>query len=274
MKRRRFPVTRILASVILACATTVAVAWGLALWAPIAQGRGIVSVDGDHLQPWILRVDRPGAERFIYFEKGRVYSKRNVGPPMASSSAVACWSFATSTRTNPRFARGSLTVPVELEAEMARQPRTAWGVAHDTRGWPFPALACTFIGTTATDALHVYDIRDGVRIEPQQSVSLPGGMGGVSLARTAATFVVNESLADVRALPTQPLASGFVLNTLLAGAAWFGTLTAGSLLVAGIKARVRKPAGHCPKCNYDLRGDLASGCPECGWNRSDKPKPA
>jgi len=29
---------------------------------------------------------------------------------------------------------------------------------------------------------------------------------------------------------------------------------------------------YCPKCKYDLRGDLASGCPECGWNRRDATK--
>jgi hypothetical protein len=28
--------------------------------------------------------------------------------------------------------------------------------------------------------------------------------------------------------------------------------------------------GMCPKCHYDLRGDLAGGCPECGWNRQRK----
>ena len=33
------------------------------------------------------------------------------------------------------------------------------------------------------------------------------------------------------------------------------------------KRRMRR--GLCPLCNYDLRGDLAAGCPECGWNRED-----
>lgn len=27
--------------------------------------------------------------------------------------------------------------------------------------------------------------------------------------------------------------------------------------------------GKCPKCDYDLRGDLSSGCPECGWRREN-----
>lgn len=27
--------------------------------------------------------------------------------------------------------------------------------------------------------------------------------------------------------------------------------------------------GRCPKCKYELRGDYAHGCPECGWNRTN-----
>jgi hypothetical protein len=28
--------------------------------------------------------------------------------------------------------------------------------------------------------------------------------------------------------------------------------------------------GMCPKCHYDLKGEIAKGCPECGWNRGNK----
>ncbi len=28
-----------------------------------------------------------------------------------------------------------------------------------------------------------------------------------------------------------------------------------------------RSVGHCPKCGYDLRGDLDNGCSECGWGR-------
>jgi hypothetical protein len=30
-----------------------------------------------------------------------------------------------------------------------------------------------------------------------------------------------------------------------------------------------RSSGWCPQCAYDLRGDLLTGCPECGWNRPD-----
>lgn len=29
----------------------------------------------------------------------------------------------------------------------------------------------------------------------------------------------------------------------------------------------RRGRGLCPRCAYDLRGDLAGGCSECGWRR-------
>ena len=45
------------------------------------------------------------------------------------------------------------------------------------------------------------------------------------------------------------------------------------LLVYLVRRRVQLPdrrrcMGKCPKCGFDLRGDLESGCPECGWNRA------
>lgn len=32
---------------------------------------------------------------------------------------------------------------------------------------------------------------------------------------------------------------------------------------------IRRRRGRCPQCAYDLRGDLASGCSECGWKRAE-----
>ncbi len=49
------------------------------------------------------------------------------------------------------------------------------------------------------------------------------------------------------------------------------------LVVAAPTARFwwldgRRPRpGHCHKCGYDLRGNLAGGCPECGWGREATP---
>jgi len=47
-------------------------------------------------------------------------------------------------------------------------------------------------------------------------------------------------------------------------------ILAGLLFCFGFK-RLPDPT-RCPACKYDLRGDLKSGCPECGWNRpKDRP---
>ena len=45
-----------------------------------------------------------------------------------------------------------------------------------------------------------------------------------------------------------------------------------SLLIATIavplvRQNLRAKRGRCLPCGYDLRGDLARGCPECGWRR-------
>jgi hypothetical protein len=35
-------------------------------------------------------------------------------------------------------------------------------------------------------------------------------------------------------------------------------------LLDEIEARVLRGAGHCPRCNYDLTGNVSGVCPECG----------
>ena len=43
-------------------------------------------------------------------------------------------------------------------------------------------------------------------------------------------------------------------------------------LVLGWRYQSRLQSGRCPKCGYDLKGNLADAagkCPECGWRRGD-----
>jgi len=65
-------------------------------------------------------------------------------------------------------------------------------------------------------------------------------------------------------LPAQPLALGLIINTALYSVLWY------LLLLSLVQARrlFRRRRGRCPRCAYDLRHDLAAGCPECGWNRA------
>jgi hypothetical protein len=64
-------------------------------------------------------------------------------------------------------------------------------------------------------------------------------------------------------LPVRPLWSGLVADVALWSAVWLG-LASGPRV---IRVRRRLRAGRCPRCGYELCGDLASGCPECGWGR-------
>src|SRR5262245_32202201 len=236
-----------IASAVLGLATTIGVAIGLAAWAPIERAGGTVALDGDHLQPWLLHLERFGADRIIWFEKGRIYGKQGVGPAGGSSSAVACWSFATATRRDPRILKGQVDIPAELHQEMDPAPRIAWGVAHDRRGWPMRAFDCVIIGPTSTRAPSVYLVRHGFA--------------------QGAAVLQPQSLAPIRVVPYRPVWVGLVVNTVFYGLVWWAIISAGVWLVGGGRAQARLRRGHCPACGYDLLGNVAEGCPECGWNR-------
>ena len=65
-------------------------------------------------------------------------------------------------------------------------------------------------------------------------------------------------------LPLQPVWVGFLGNTLCYASAWWGLCST----PAPIRRWVRRRRGQCPTCGYDLRGNVAEGCPECGWQRA------
>lgn len=77
----------------------------------------------------------------------------------------------------------------------------------------------------------------------------------------------NSGSPRVRRLPLRPIWSGLLLDTSVFGACWFGVLFA----PGSVRRWRRRCRGRCPRCGYDLRHDLASGCPECGWGRDVPP---
>jgi len=64
-------------------------------------------------------------------------------------------------------------------------------------------------------------------------------------------------------LPIEPIFPGFLINAVLyAIVLW--------MLLCGpfaLRRLIRRKRGCCPKCGYDLRGELGGGCSECGWRR-------
>jgi len=68
-----------------------------------------------------------------------------------------------------------------------------------------------------------------------------------------------------RLLPRLPIWPGFLIDTLFYGAIWFAVFFG----FASAKRAIRRKRGRCPRCGYDLRGNLSAGCPECGWQREE-----
>jgi hypothetical protein len=256
-KGRRARIRRVVLAGVLGLLTTVGIAWGVAAKAPLENAGGVVALDGDHLQPWLLRLRHWSGERIIWFEKGRVYSRPGAGPPGASSAAVSCWSFATRTRQNPGFVKGEVALPEDF-LEAIREPGLLWGAAEERRGFPLPALRCRITGTMKTPAQRggkatIYEVGGGVPL----NFDTITGQG--------------QSLAGARMLPLRPVWSGLLADTAFFGAGWFGAL----LLLGSVSAASRRAArvrrGRCPRCAYDLRHEMDGGCPECGWNKPEGP---
>ena len=70
----------------------------------------------------------------------------------------------------------------------------------------------------------------------------------------------------VRTLPLSPIWPGFAVNTAFYAAPLWLLF---AVMPRAVRRHLRRRRGRCLKCGYDLRGDLAGGCPECGWNRAD-----
>lgn len=77
-----------------------------------------------------------------------------------------------------------------------------------------------------------------------------------------------DGLRVPRALPIRVLYAGFAVNAFIYAALWFALLF-GFGATRTARRAIRKRRGLCPMCKYNVRGDLDSGCPECGWNRPE-----
>jgi|GEM_PF-2616086 len=92
--------------------------------------------------------------------------------------------------------------------------------------------------------------------------SVSGVKGGLEFSGSSGTSVLNE----FRCIPLRPIWRGIAINTL-----FYATLLVVPLVIwplLQMKQRVR--GGRCGWCGYDLRGDIAGGCPECGWGRDGR----
>ncbi len=61
-------------------------------------------------------------------------------------------------------------------------------------------------------------------------------------------------------VPVRPIWTGFAINSLLYATA----VCLLAMIPPRIRRHLRRRAGRCPNCNYDLRATTTGACPECG----------
>jgi hypothetical protein len=158
---------------------------------------------------------------------------------------------------------GSVTHPL-IESVVQAHPGIE-AARVEIAGWPFRSFAAT--ATAVPGDARVVD-RHAITITrtPWTTLVWSDWRGAITLDGPPAAVGFNRATV----LPIRPLVAGFAANTSIYA-------VAAGALIAGVSWMVRRlatPAGHCPKCRYDLRGDLARGCPECGWGRVESPATA
>ncbi len=231
-----------------------------------ATPRITIASDGNHLQPWHLLIEVPGARREIWFEKARVYGARDAATPMHPESvacAVSCWSFATQSRATAT--KASLPLDPSLATAIGSGPPPVWGAAVDRRGWPFLAFEARISGTIEANAMEPWRLDGAIDWDNIADDRDPAVATATSapVPRRAGPISVGISLASVRFIPMAPLWPGLLGNIAIYAVVWYGLM----LIPPWILARFRKQVGACPACGYDLIGQREPGCPECGHGR-------
>ncbi len=112
-------------------------------------------------------------------------------------------------------------------------------------GWPMSAVSCEIRKEVAS----------GFQPSVHQGLDVP--IRGQALGARQGT-----------AIPFRPVLGGFVLNTALFAVCLASLVHVPLITLRSIGAWRARRRGLCPVCRYDLVGDFAGGCSECGWGRS------
>ncbi len=232
-------VVRIVAAILLGAATTVGVAWLMALYVDggratnTSRQRGFKKdiamqvvptpplspqQNGIHLVS-VIRIRRWGTDIVEVWPVWSQNPNRRLAPPGTIHALVEGTSFETEMKE--KFDRNEA-------------PCALWRAD----GWPLLALSSEG-RWQSYDALGMSPVIGGVRVGPRNVVPNDG----------------------VRILPLQPIWSGLIINTVLYVSLWFTLFSLRDIW--GTRSRLRRRRGQCAHCGYQLLPDQTR-CSECG----------
>lgn len=243
---------RILLCLILGLVTTVAVAWGFAIWVdanPLdpALRKEQFGVNVQELPRWETSVINQTATTFVSFSSLTVKRPRGLRDG-ATGREIADWINRNNlfqqgkpapvedlpTLKPPYWSRACVS-PIQDEVDTFRG-------MEDARGWPMRCLVAYI----------------DIKKEPLDRKWSP------MIIKWQIEFGDTQGLLGLpRGLPYKPIWFGLLVNILLYSSIFYFFLFG----FVQLKRARRRRRGRCPKCNYDLRGDFDPGCPECGWGR-------
>lgn len=233
MKRNLF--IRIPIACVLGIITTLAVAWGCAMWVDVSDNLKWAEIqtekpNSNQLQKIIVTHASFGSVREVYKELHAV------------ESTIA----VLKTRTNTP---DSEVAPNYISWANALKKNEGVASIIDARGWPFFVMYGGF------------------------DIDSPDGRGSIDKTYNAIILDFRPQLPGndktmTPMIPLAPIWRGFIYNSLIYAALWFFLL----LLPQFIKTRIRNARNQCRICGYDLRGTSHTICPECGEEVNTKKK--
>ena len=230
---------RWLSIALLGLATTVLSPFVFATWSGLHRGSSSIVMPSASLESipplWIQVITQPGLEIG--------------GVNLKGLGVTESWYFLTLDGAIYRkhFTGSWLRRPLNIvsadEIEAIRAGK--WTEPHHVEiaiGWPMPCFVGAWFGSTGVPAPTRRYL---------DTVALPNWLAALTRG------------GHRRVLPMRPIWSNLGVNALFFALLWSAILWPPFLL----RAKARNVRGLCPKCAYDLRGNLEQGCPECGWRR-------
>ena len=204
-----------------------AVAWGCALWSPMRVSRSLSAEEAGA----ILRAEF-GAYESWSTPQGVLNGGMGWTLIVAVDQRLAIWD------TRGRTGRGA------------------------SRGLSFMVMPALRPGDPNDKNMHVMKAGWPLLCWMGERTSLGGTLAERSLA-TPPPLIADLGIKPLRKIPLRPAWGAMAADMV------FWSLVLWLLVLGPFVARryLRRRRGQCAGCGYDVRGDIAGGCPECGLGR-------